>query len=610
MLAGFPAAPARAQYEDLIAQVKPAVVLIQVSHVLGGRGHGSGFVYDPSGFILTNHHVVEGAAQITVRLQDGRTFPARVVDYVRRAEYSCPPQVARMVDAAVLKIDATDLKAIPLGDSASLRQGQELLVLGYPGGVGTEEVSVTRGIVGALRSGWFQTDATMMPGNSGGPVIDRQGRVVGLVAFGTGQYFKIGGVIAINEVRAIAAAALSPDGPRVRQVLVSGREFVAAMEVGRRKTLRQTAEAPGSRPSVSEYSSEVTQVQEFAGALLATIRTGQDRETRELLDADGLFIVGISGDHNWKHSFREPWTLLSFPLCPGVGWKSQVGMQELSDGTVRQMTISARVEAVGETVTVPAGTFSGTVKVVEAYELVDLSGRKPTIRQQETAWWAPGLGAVRSVTVNLGTQQRWTDELVSASSLAAVPPTPPPAPPASPAPTVPAPSPPGPSTEPGAQATARPPAPNDRAIVPGERVGAVRIGDPLDGLFETLGEVPAVSGSQRPGQPSGWIRYQWRNRVYAYVEKDKRVITEAGVWAPSPADVTQPPFRTANGIGLGSTEAQVVAAFGRPAKRQEGARHVAYIYNSQGIAFFIGTNPGYAFYGQVYDIFVFPPGTY
>ncbi|MDQ7843174.1 MAG: S1C family serine protease [Armatimonadota bacterium] len=610
MLAGFPAAPARAQYEDLIAQVKPAVVLIQVTHALGGRGHGSGFVYDPSGFILTNHHVVEGAAQITVRLQDGRTFPARVVDYVRRAEYSCPPQVARMVDAAVLKIDATDLKAIPLGDSSSLRQGQELLVLGYPGGVGTEEVSVTRGIVGALRSGWFQTDATMMPGNSGGPAVDRQGRAVGLVAFGTGQYLKIGGVIAINEVRAMAAAALSPDGPRTRQVLVSGREFVAAMEVGRRKTLRQTAEAPGMRTSVSEYSSEVTQVQEFAGALLATIRTGQDREMRELLDADGLFIVGISGDRHWKHSFREPWTLLSFPLCPGVGWRSQVGMQELSDGTIRQMTISARVEAVGETVTVPAGTFSGTVKIVEAYEIVDLSGRKPPIRQQETAWWAQGVGAVKSVTVDAATQQRWTDELVSSSTVAAAPPAPPPTPAPSPsAPTVPAPSAPGPSTEPGAPA-ARPPAPNDRVIVPGERVGAVRIGDPLDRLFETLGEVPTVSGSQRPGQPSGWIRYQWRNRVYAYVEKDRRLITEVGVWAPNPGEIAQPPFRMANGIGLGSTEGQVVAAFGRPPKRQEGARHVIYIYSPQGVAFFIGTNPGYAFNGQVYDIFVFPPGTY
>ncbi len=58
-----------------------------------------------------------------------------------------------------------------------------ILVMGYPGGVGIEEVSVTRGIVGAVRAGWLQTDATMLPGNSGGPVLNRQGRVVGLASF-------------------------------------------------------------------------------------------------------------------------------------------------------------------------------------------------------------------------------------------------------------------------------------------------------------------------------------------------------------------------------------------------------------------------------------------
>ncbi len=601
--------PARAQYEELIAQVKPAVVLIQVTHALGGRGHGSGFIYDPSGYILTNHHVVEGATQITVRLQDGRSFPAQVVDYLRRVEYACPPRVVRWIDAAVLKIEATGLPTIPLGDSDTLRQGQELLVLGYPGGVGTEEVSVTRGIVGAVRSGWFQTDATMLPGNSGGPVVDRQGRVVGLAAFGTGQFFKIGGVVAINAVRPMAASALTADGARAREVAISGREFVAPMVLGRRKTLRQTVEAPGARPAVSETVSEVTQVQDLAGAVLAVVRSPQGREDRQLLDADGLYIVNISGDRYWKYSLREPWALLTFPLCPGVGWRSQVAMQNLSDGSLRQMTVTARVEAVDETVTVPAGTFSGTVKIVELYEVVDPTGRNPVVRQQETAWWSQGMGAVKSVTVDLGTQQRWTAELVSLGAAVAAPapapPAAPPAPPSSPAPPAPAPSP-----EPTPVAAARPPAPNDRVIVPGERVGIVRIGDSLDEVIRALGEVPTASGSQRPGQPSGWIRYQWRNRVYAYVEKDKRVITEVGVWAPNPGEIAQPPFRTSGGIGLGSPESQVVAAFGPPTRREQGARNVIYIYSAQGIAFFIGTSSGYAFYGQVYDIFVFPTGAY
>ncbi|MDQ7851314.1 MAG: trypsin-like peptidase domain-containing protein, partial [Armatimonadota bacterium] len=558
-------------------------------------------------------HVVEGAAQITVRLQDGRSFPAQVVDYLRRVEYACPPRVVRWIDAAVLKVEAAGLPTIPFGDSDTLRQGQELLVLGYPGGVGTEEVSVTRGIVGAVRSGWFQTDATMLPGNSGGPVVDRQGKVVGLAAFGTGQFFKIGGVVAINGVRPMAASALTADGARTREVAVSGREFVAPMVVGRRKTLRQTSEAPGARPAISEITSEVTQVQDLAGAVLAVVRSPAGREDRQLLDADGLYTVNISGDRYWKYSLREPWALLTFPLCPGVGWRSQVAMQNLSDGSVRQMSVTARVEAVDETVTVPAGTFSGTVKIVELYEVVDPTGRNPAVRQQETAWWAQGMGAVKSVTVDLGSQQRWTAELVSLGAAVAAPapaPSPappapaPPAPPSSPAPPAPAPTP-----EPTPVA-ARPPAPNDRVIVPGDRVGIVRIGDSLDEVIRTLGEVPTAAGSQRPGQPSGWIRYQWRNRVYAYVEKDKRVITEAGVWAPNSREIAQPPFRTSEGLGLGSTESQVVAAFGSPTRRLQGTRHVIYIYSPRGIAFFIGTSAEYAFYGQVYEIFVFPPGEY
>ncbi|MDR5695432.1 MAG: trypsin-like peptidase domain-containing protein, partial [Armatimonadota bacterium] len=100
-----PAPPAQAQYEDLIARVKPAVVLVQVKHILGGAGHGSGFFYNPSGFILTNQHVVAGAKSITVVLSDGRSLPATVVDYIRYIDYACPPRVERWIDAAVLKVE-------------------------------------------------------------------------------------------------------------------------------------------------------------------------------------------------------------------------------------------------------------------------------------------------------------------------------------------------------------------------------------------------------------------------------------------------------------------------------------------------------------------------
>jgi len=599
-----------AQYEDLIARVKPAVVVVNVKNVLGGSGHGSGFIYDPSGYVLTNHHVVEGTTEITVTLPDRRTFPATVVDYLRRNEYACPPRVDTWVDAAVLKINGTGLPTIPIGDSSTLRQGQEVLVLGYPGGVSTEEVSVSRGIVGGIRPGWFQTDATMIPGNSGGPVIDRQGRVVGLATFGVGLFFRIGGVVAINEVRPMAEAAVR-SGPRVQEFKITGLEYVPAVAVGRRRVFRQTYDpgAAGGQPSVTESSTEVTQVQNFSGSFLYTVRGNDGSETRNFLDAEGLHAIGsVSGTSRTAHTW--PAYLFSFPPCVGVGWQRESRTENPAAGLVRQVTANVRIESASETVSVPAGTYTQVIRMATVMQVEEVQGsQRRAWREVETSWWAPGVGVVRSVDENQSTRQRWVQELASTDAgplvtpPPAAPPAPPPAPPPGPAPT---PQPPQPA--PGA--TARPPAPNDRAIVPGERIGAIRIGDSLDEVIRTLGEVPTASGSQRPGQPSGWIRYQWRNRVYAYVEKEKRVITEVGVWAPNPAEVPQPPFRTSGGIGLGTAESQVVAALGKPTKREYETRYVMYIYSASGIAFFIGTSPSYAFNWQVYDIFVFTPGTY
>lgn len=84
-----------------------AVVLVQVKRALGGTGHGSGFVYDASGLILTNHHVVEGATDITVTLPDQRSWPATLVDYHRVVDHT--DQGLKTIDAAVLKITASKL---------------------------------------------------------------------------------------------------------------------------------------------------------------------------------------------------------------------------------------------------------------------------------------------------------------------------------------------------------------------------------------------------------------------------------------------------------------------------------------------------------------------
>ena len=139
-------------------------------------GVGSGVVFDSNGWILTNHHVVEGAEKLTVRLRDGRTFPATVYG------------IDTLTDLAIVKVDATGLPTASLGTSATLKPGQAVIAIGNPLGEYTN--SVTTGVVSGLNrsigvSGGalddlIQTDAAINPGNSGGPLLDLAGNVIGI----------------------------------------------------------------------------------------------------------------------------------------------------------------------------------------------------------------------------------------------------------------------------------------------------------------------------------------------------------------------------------------------------------------------------------------------
>jgi serine protease Do len=220
------------------------------------RGLGSGFILSEDGLVITNAHVVQGASEVTVKLTDRREFRAKVLGTDKRT------------DVAVLKIDAEHLPAVQLGDVKELDVGEWVLAIGSPFGF---ENSATVGVVSAKKraipgSGFvpfIQTDVAVNPGNSGGPLFNAQGEVVGInsqiysrsggyqglsfaipidlamrvkdqiVATGSAQHGRLGvGIQEVDQALADAFGLETPEGAAITSVAGGGPAESAGLKVG------------------------------------------------------------------------------------------------------------------------------------------------------------------------------------------------------------------------------------------------------------------------------------------------------------------------------------------------------------------------------------------
>ena len=174
----------------------------------GPSSEGSGFVIQAGGYILTNNHVVAGAAEIKVRLKDGRPFTAKLIGTDEKT------------DIAVIKIDATDLPVEELADSDTVRVGEIACAIGVPY---NQKYSFTAGVVSAkdrqlgvspdAYEDYIQTDASINPGNSGGPLVDLDGKVIGMNTLINGLNRGLGFAIPSNMLREVGDQT-HPRGPR------------------------------------------------------------------------------------------------------------------------------------------------------------------------------------------------------------------------------------------------------------------------------------------------------------------------------------------------------------------------------------------------------------
>ena len=219
------------------------------------RGVGSGFIVESNGFILTNHHVVEGADEIIVTLTDKREFKAKVIGSDKRT------------DVALVKVEASGLPSLTVGDPGKARVGEWVMAIGSPFGL---DNTVTAGIISAKARDtgeylpFIQTDVAVNPGNSGGPLINLRGEVIGI---NSQIYSRTGGFMGISFAIPIDEAMRVVDQLKTAGKVTRGRIGVSISEV-----TKEVAEALG--------------LQKPKGALVRLVESGSPAEKAGLEAGD------------------------------------------------------------------------------------------------------------------------------------------------------------------------------------------------------------------------------------------------------------------------------------------------------------------------------------
>ena len=271
------------------ASVSPAVVRITAigttTGPLGGtipdRGVGSGVIYDPAGWILTNRHVVRTqdgaiASELTVELKDGREFKGTVYG------------IDTLTDLAIVKVDAAGLPSAPMGRSADIKVGQLAIAIGSP--LGTYTSTVTTGIISATGrsidveagvhlTNLIQTDAAINPGNSGGPLLDAAGQVIGINTAVEANSNGIGFAIPIDIARPIMAQALA--GEKLARPYVGIRYVQIDLKVKKDNNL------------TVDHGALIEPQTDASGATLPAINPGSPAEKAGLKAGD--IVLAIEG---------------------------------------------------------------------------------------------------------------------------------------------------------------------------------------------------------------------------------------------------------------------------------------------------------------------------